>query len=219
MAFLETPRFPLTMTYGTSGGPVFNTDVVTYANGREYRNANWEFQLNTYDLRYNVRDRQQLMEVYNFFISRQGMFEGFRLKDMLDYTTGASGVSTPTATDVFIGTTDGVNSSYQLRKAYSADNLTQITYKPILKPVDGTVLASLDGTPVTNFTIDYTTGIITFDSPPVAGLAVRAGCEFDIPVRFDTDDFSGIELILLRSSNRELDRLGLPNIPVKEIRN
>jgi uncharacterized protein (TIGR02217 family) len=37
------------------------------------------------------------------------------------------------------------------------------------------------------FTVDLTTGIVTFSSAPGAGVVVSADCDFDVPARFDTD--------------------------------
>lgn len=217
MAFLETPRFPLTMTYGTSSGPTFKTDVVVYSNGREYRNSYQTSPINQYDLKYSVRKRSDLMEVYKFFLARKGRFEGFRIKDCLDYTTALNGSDAPSDTDQQIGTGDGVTTDFQLIKDYTITGSSATTTKNIVKPVSGTVVASLNSINTTAFTVDTTSGIISFNVAPANGVIIRAGCEFDIPVRFDTDELTGIELVLINNSNNSVDRMQLPSIPVKEI--
>ncbi len=64
----------------------------------------------------------------------------------------------------------------------------------------------------TDYTVDHTTGLVTFVAGqiPAAGEAVTAGFEFDVPVRFDTDrldvNLSGFE------------HGAIPNIPIVEIR-
>ncbi len=40
MSFTEI-RFPENISYGSTGGPEFSTDVVTTHNGCEQRNINW----------------------------------------------------------------------------------------------------------------------------------------------------------------------------------
>ena len=51
---------------------------------------------------------------------------------------------------------------------------------------------------------------MTFDSAPAAGVAITAGFEFDVPVRFDTD---ALDVTL------DLERLGsITSIPLLEIR-
>lgn len=53
--------------------------------------------------------------------------------------------------------------------------------------VDGTEYT--EGVGATGFSIDTTTGIVTFNSPPGAGLVVEADFLFDVPVRFGSDLF------------------------------
>jgi len=36
--------------------------------------------------------------------------------------------------------------------------------------------------------VDATTGEVVFDVPPAAGAVITAGYEFDVPVRFETDE-------------------------------
>jgi uncharacterized protein (TIGR02217 family) len=83
--------------------------------------------------------------------------------------------------------------------------------RSIQKPVAGSVHVAVAGTPLaTGWTVDTTTGIVTFASAPATGAAVTAGFEFDVPARFDTDK---IEV------NLEQFNLGsIPRIPVLEVR-
>ena len=37
------------------------------------------------------------------------------------------------------------------------------------------------------WSVDTTTGLVTFNTPPALGVEVTADFEFDVPVRFDTD--------------------------------
>ena len=58
--------------------------------------------------------------------------------------------------------------------------------------------------------MDTTTGVITFITAPVNGVIVRAGFEFDVPVRFDSDT---LDVTL------DFERLGsITAIPLLEIR-
>ncbi len=87
--------------------------------------------------------------------------------------------------------------------------------RTIAKPVDGTVRVAVDGaaqTEGTDFLVDTTTGIVTFQPGhvPDDGAAVEAGFEFDVPVRFDTDQLS-INLSTFEAGD-------VPNVPVVEIR-
>ena len=63
---------------------------------------------------------------------------------------------------------------------------------------------------MSGWTVDTTTGVVTFDTAPAAGVAVTAGFAFDVPVRFDTD---ALDVTL------DLERLGsITSIPLLEIR-
>lgn len=215
MAFLEE-RFPLDVNLGTQGGPVFSTDVVRFGNGREYRNNNWSRPLYRYDIVYRAKTRAQALEVYEFFLARQGRFEGFRVRDVWDYTSATNGKDSPTNLDQVIGTGDGVETEFQLIKTYTQGAATQV--RDIYKPVSGTVVVNVNGASQTegvDFTVNTTTGIITFTSPVTDTHVIRAGFEFDVPVRFDTDDLSNLQLILSGVAN---DYASYENIPLIEIR-
>jgi hypothetical protein len=60
----------------------------------------------------------------------------------------------------------------------------------ITKPVAGSVRVAVNGIEQSAFTLDATTGLITFATAPPAGAAITAGFAFDVLVRFDTDTLS-----------------------------
>lgn len=62
-----------------------------------------------------------------------------------------------------------------------------------------------------NFTVDTTTGIVTFSPAPLDGTVLTAGFEFDVPVRFDTDM---IDTVL--SFERQGSISSIPLIEVRE---
>ncbi len=58
--------------------------------------------------------------------------------------------------------------------------------------------------------VDPTTGLVTFAWPPVTGTTIRAGFEFDVPVRFETD---------MLDVTLDVERLGsITSIPLIEVR-
>jgi uncharacterized protein (TIGR02217 family) len=61
-----------------------------------------------------------------------------------------------------------------------------------------------------DFTVDHASGIVIFAVAPGEGVAVTAGYEFDVPVRFDTD-FLDIGFGAFEAGS-------VPDIPVIEIR-
>lgn len=200
-------RFPETISLGSSGGVQRVTDIVTLRSGHEQRNTIWSKSRRTYDAGLGVRNLDDLYRVIVFFEARRGQLHGFRWKDWSDYKSG-SPTSSVTPTDVLIGVGDGVETQFQLRKIYS-DDFGSYT-RDINKPVEGTVRVSLSSAETTEFTVNTQTGLITMNSAPLAGVQVRAGFEFDVPVRFNQDS-----LIV----NVEQFNVGsIPNIDIVELR-
>ena len=112
-------------------------------------------------------------------------------------------------TDQAIGTGTGSNRFFQLAKTYTSG--AQSWTRAIVKPVGGTVRVALGGVEqLSGWTVDTTTGIVSFTSAPGSGVAVTAGFEFDVPVRFDSDT---LDVTL------DVERLGsITSIPLVEIR-
>jgi uncharacterized protein (TIGR02217 family) len=207
MAFHEV-RFPTAIAFGSSGGPERKTEIVTLGSGFEERNAVWANSRRRYDAGLGVKTLDDLHAAIAFFEARLGRLHGFRFKDFADFKS-CSPLAAIAATDQSIGTGNGTATAFQLTKTYvsGAGSWT----RTIRKPVSGTVIVAVDGTPVIGgFTVDTTTGVTTFDTPPANGDAITAGFEFDVPVRFDTD-----ALIVNLESFRAGD---IPHIPIVEIR-
>lgn len=209
--FIETPRFPLLVSQGAAGGPEFSTDVVVVRSGFEGRNVNWETSRARYDAALGVKQIQHLESVIAFFRVCQGKAHEFRYKDFSDYKS-TSVLSLVAFTDQVIGVGDGTTATFQLRKTYTVGSNNYV--RLIKKPVSGTVVVGVNGvqkTITTHFTVDTTTGVITFTGGniPPNGHSVTAGFEFDVPCRFDTDHLN-ISLPLYLA--------GSVSIPIVEIR-
>lgn len=78
--------------------------------------------------------------------------------------------------------------SFQLIKRYASG--VAWVERPIEKPVEGTVVLAVDGAGATEFAVDVTTGLVTFDPAPADGAVLTAGFAFDVPVRFDADQIN-----------------------------
>ena len=106
---------------------------------------------------------------------------------------------------------DDVTAAFQLVKRYRSGQ--QVYERPICKPVAGTVQVALGDVPQqegVHFEVDTATGMVTFQHPPNADAEIRAGFEFDVPVRFATDR---IETSLASFQAGEV-----PSVPVVEVR-
>ncbi len=207
MPFHEV-RFPDDISRGARGGPERRTQIVELASGDEERNASWANSRRRYDAAYGIRRADDLAAVVAFFEARNGRLYGFRFKDWADYKSCLPS-GTPAATDQTIGAGDGATSDFQLVKVYRSGS--QSWTRTITKPVDGTVMVAIDGTEATSgWSVDTTTGLVSFTTAPASGAAITAGFEFDVPVRFDTDT---LDVIL------DIERLGsITSIPLIEVR-
>ena len=207
MAFHEV-RFPDNISRGARGGPERRTQVVELASGDEERNASWADSRRRYDVAYGIRRADDLAAVVAFFEARNGRLHGFRYKDWADYKSALPSQAI-TATDQQIGTGTGSLQTFQLAKRYTSGAQTWV--RTIAKPVAGTVRIALGMVEqMSGWTVDTTTGLITFTTAPAGGVIVRAGFEFDVPVRFDSDS---LDVTL------DFERLGsITSIPLLEIR-
>lgn len=198
MSFAEV-QFPTDIAYGSAGGPEFSTDIIQTYSAHEQRNSNWAQARIRYNVAYGVKNATQLSNLIAFFRARKGQAEGFRFKDWTDYTGTAQ----------TLGEGDNSTTEFILVKRYVSG--LQTHSRTITKPVEGTVNIYLDAVlQESGYSLDSSTGILTFDSAPGAGVAITADFEFDVPVRFATD----------RLSNR-LDDYGIYSaldIPLIEVR-
>jgi uncharacterized protein (TIGR02217 family) len=123
-----------------------------------------------------LENQQQLDELIAFFRARKGKAYGFRFKDWTDYKAAGQ----------LIGTGDGAIRIFQLVKRYPSGSVIEV--RTITKPVAGMVRIYKDAVEqLSGWSVDVTTGIITFTTAPAVGLTITADFELDVPVRFDTD--------------------------------
>ena len=176
MAAFHEVRFPPAISYGASGGPGYLTTVVATASGHEHRNSNWAAARGKWDVASGLKNREQVAELIAFFRARRGRAHGFRFKDWTDYQGVAQ----------VLGTGNGSLKTFQLVKNYVSGGVTES--RTIAKPVASTVKIYRNGVLATSgASTDSTTGVVTFATAPASGVIVTADFEFDVPVRFDTD--------------------------------
>jgi uncharacterized protein (TIGR02217 family) len=158
-------RLPGALEQGAQGGPMYNTSVVTTQSGFEQRNANWQFPRYKWNLTIPYGDQDLFDDLVSFFHARSGRLVGFRFHDPADYTAVAEPIWH-----------DTVNGVWRLAKTYTSGSVALV--RRITKPINGTVTFTGGGT------LNYSTGIIAGNSG-----GTWTG-QFDVPVRFDTDQFN-----------------------------
>ncbi|MDQ1326710.1 MAG: hypothetical protein QG564_1846 [Campylobacterota bacterium] len=170
MSFIENARFPEDLSVFARGGMEFRTNIIENDGGFEQRNRNWTQTRSIYSIDAGAVTKQpdgalSFVNLQNFFNACQGKFYGFRFKDFNDYTasttTGRLGQGVGTG-----------KMTYQLTKRYfvSGFNFYRDIYKPVsatLKVYKNTVLQTL----TTHYTIDYTTGVVSFISTNTKNLS------------------------------------------------
>lgn len=188
MAFLEV-EFPTDIAFQPKGGPQFSTNVNLGFSGFEQTNQNWALALGRWEIALDHKPQEYFEKVYNFFLNAAGRANAFRFKDHKDFQAFAQP----------IGSGNGTATQFQLQRTYSVGAWSYV--KPIKKPVtsavmlyDGTfaqdtVVMYLAGVAQASsaFSVDSTTGLVTFTAPPAANAAITADFQYDYPVRFDTD--------------------------------
>lgn len=204
---------PGVISSGADATPMFQVDIARAKSGKEKRVARRDEALRKFTCPINIRNLDDIHTLMSHFQAMEGPFYSFPFLDRLDFKSVApEAANIPTATDVLLGTGDGTTATFQLRKGYTSGSYTK--YRTILLPKSGTLLVSVAGvtkTETTHYTVDYTTGIITFTGGniPTTGQLVKAGYYFYCKVRYDTNDLQAVI---------EAYRAGsVPTIPLIEV--
>lgn len=209
LASFHEIQFPPRLALGASGGPSWRTEVLQLASGHDQRNLRWSSSRRRYDAGTGIRSLADLHEVVQFFEARAGRLFGFRFRDPLDHKSCPL-ADMPDPLDQPIGTGDGTTAAFALVKSAAGSALPP---RRIAKPVGGTVRIAVAGEEAdpAAFEVDYLSGTVSFSAAavPAAGALVTAGFEFDVPVRFDTDE--------IRVSQVALRAGAIPSIPMVEI--
>jgi len=192
VAFIET-QFPVGISYHPVGGPAFSTTVVTVESGAEYRAQAWAQALRRYEVIHAARLPDVASQIVSLFMVAQGKLNGFRLKDWTDF--GATSTE-----GVFVMLT---SVTFQAYKRYTFGSATH-DRKIVKLATTPTVVGG--ASPSWNLN----TGVLTVAS----GTPTSWAGEFDVPVRFDTDELK-VELVS-RSGPQFV--VGFNSIPLVELR-
>ena len=179
---------------GSVGGPEFQTHIVTLGGGVENANVGWSNARGRWEIGERLISTAQAEYLNAFFRARRGRAVGFRYKDWHDYYVTGEAQLVP----------DGIEDDYTLVKVYTSAPGTSY-FREITKPVAGTVTIFIDAVEQTegvDYTLDTTTGVISYTTAPSIGDVITVDYEFDVPVRFDSDRFR-TEMRTWREVDRE----------------
>lgn len=177
--------FPLALDEGATAEPEFPVNIGESSEGREVRQIKSARSRKKWEVSLTFRKKSDQKKIRNFYIDMQGPLSSFLLLDLADYES--DGVQS-------IGTGTGVLTTFQLKKTYTnAGSSKTPQVRTITKPKQGTVKIYVDGvlkTETTDYTINYTTGVVTFVSAPANTKPITAEFEFYFVARFDQNGYS-----------------------------
>jgi len=214
----------LRLSEGRSGGPGFNTTVTPLKSGFEQRNIDWSEVRGKWDIGYGLVDRETNMFISEasidallaFFYAREGRAHGFRFRDWIDFNIGDP--DNPTTDNQEIGQGDDTTVIFSSFKRYTSVVVYDRPIKKLVTARFHLLIENVEKTEGPDYSVDINTGIFTFVTAPastggsgVGGAEiVQLATEFDVPVRFDTDQMAmALEFF---------DTGSWPNIPILELR-
>jgi uncharacterized protein (TIGR02217 family) len=205
-------RLPERIERSSKFGPSFRNVIQEAIAGNEQRFAQWTKCRAVGDLSYGLMSSDDpvgdFMAILALWRAHFGSLYPFRFRDWSDYTT----------TDELFGNGDGSTTSFQLVKTYDPSQILLSTPGSLFYVRSITLVCStpapvikVDGvtkTVATDYTIS-SSGVVTFaPAPPAAAVLTWTG-QFDVPVRFDTDQLPVVM--------NEADLTSIQSIPVKEV--
>lgn len=182
MQAFDDVLYPLALGRDAGVSAEFSTSVAVTASGHERRASHWSDARLHFDVGPGVRSEAELGTLIAFFRARRGAARGFRLRDPFDFSSnGMTGA--PHSADQWIGNGDGQTARFRLVKRYEGP---EAQVRPITRPRAGTVSVSVGGVAAADWVLEAG-GWIVLAEAPAAGVEVRAGFLFDVPVRFAAD--------------------------------
>ena len=186
-------RLPLSFSLGARGNRAFLTQIVPLASGREFRNSLHSQSRRSWDIGTAVKTLDDFEALVSFFEARRGRFHGFRFRDITDWKS-CSHDKAVTALDQKLADPDGNRTAFPLIKRFESAGIE--TIKRITRPVGASILVAFDSVETSEWEL-VQGGMLNFPTPPAPGTVITAGFEYDLPVRFDTDqlEFSLISAV------------------------
>jgi uncharacterized protein (TIGR02217 family) len=167
--------------------PTFQTRIQRAVSGRELRALDYPFPLWQFTLVFDLlRDNpatgyDELRTLMGFFMLCQGAYGTFLFEDPSDHqVTGQQ-----------IGIGNASTTVFQLQRAMGATLLGGGFLEPIVAPnvVSAVYLDGITQSPGT-YSVDASTGLLTFDTAPGSGLIITVDCSYYFRCRFTDDSYA-----------------------------
>jgi uncharacterized protein (TIGR02217 family) len=192
-------NFPNSIAFNSINSIYFDTNLVKSKNGTEQRSGNRDYPLLHFKVFNTFKNKKEIDQILTLFRMVRGKLNGFRLRDWLDYRVE----------NQIMGVGDGESKIFQMKKAYQIGGY--ITVRDIVKPVQDTVNVFINQVNCNSLiqSIDYARGLVSFLEPPSENEMITFECEFDVPVRFKSDE---LNVVLIGKDSYEINNLELVEI-------
>lgn len=186
----EVIVFPEQISSGSICNSDIRIDVAESSSGAEYRNVRWSRPKKSWSINTGISSVKDFQEVRATFFECQGGLNPFAFKDPTEYTTNEEDPSNPKVyetsyNDQVFGSGDGKTVTFQLTRIFQGITI------PVYYPKEGTILIGINGVQTNSgYTIDFTSGQITFTVAPPADSTLSWGGEFYTKARFSNGHIS-----------------------------
>jgi uncharacterized protein (TIGR02217 family) len=185
--------------------PTFQTRIQRAVSGRELRALDypyplWQFALTWDVLRDEPAPQADLRTLMGFFMACRGAFATFLYDDPTDDQVAGQP----------IGVGDGSTMAVQLTRTMTGNTAPAGAGVDFSEPITAPNVVSavyLDGVlqPASGWAVDPATGILTFTSPPAAGVVITADLSYYFRCRFISDAYSFENFMYRLWSLKKLD--------------
>lgn len=183
------PVFPLCPSFGFTKLADYSVTIVERASGIRTVNRNWYYPLHTFSaVPLDGRQEDDMSIIMRFWHAIGGQSGQFRFRDYTDYKSTARPGDEISAIDQPLIETQTPN-VWQMVKLYTDETFQYQQQRLIQKPVDATILIADSGVDLnegSDYSIDYETGLVTFDSSALPAGVPSWGGEFHVPVMFES---------------------------------
>jgi uncharacterized protein (TIGR02217 family) len=178
-------RLPEHIERGSGFGPTFKNVIQEAISGNEQRFAQWGRCRSVGSISYGLQDSADrdgtFQAILAMWRAHYGSLRPFRFRDWSDYQ----------ATNEVFGTGDGTTRAFQLTRTYDPSLILTGLAGSLFYVREIILLASTpvikDNNVVTTAYTISSSGLVTFTSAPANTHQLTWSGEFDVPVRFDTD--------------------------------
>ena len=176
MTFIDS-RLPQQIEINAVRRETEPVDIVRTDGGYEVRNIRHAQGLFEYDVSFPPGgfDASVTEAVYAMWRASRGGLYAFRFRDWDSKNN--------TLTDEVIGTGDGATTTFQITQTHTVGGVSSV--RNVTRPVSAFTVMLDGAVQGSGYSIDYSTGVLTFTTAPALDVEISVSGTYDIPVRFD----------------------------------